>query len=124
MATVIRFARHGCKKRPFYRIVVADSRHRRDGRFIEKIGTFDAVRGEKVSIAQDRLEYWLSVGAQMSDTVRTRLDLHKRFPEGVPQEAKKGYHAPQKKVAPAPAPAEPAAAPAEAAEAPAEDKQE
>ena len=125
MATVIRFARHGSKKRPFYRIVVADSRNRRDGRFIEKLGTFDAVRGEKLTIARDRLEYWLSVGAQMSDTVRTRLNIHEKFPEGIPQPGrteKKGYTAPKP-----PAPKEEAAPAAQAeaaAEAPPQDKAE
>ena len=76
MATVIRFARHGSKKRPFYRIVVQDKRSRRDGRFIEKIGTFDPIGGDKLTVARDRLEYWLGVGAQMSDSVRTRVERH------------------------------------------------
>ena len=74
MATVIRFARHGCKKRPYFRIVVQDKRAPRDGRFIDHIGAFDPVKGESsVSIERDRLEYWLSTGAQMSDSVRNRL---------------------------------------------------
>jgi len=74
MATVIRFARHGCKKRPYFRIVVQDKRSPRDGRFIDHIGAFDPLKGEaSVSIERDRLEYWLSTGAQMSDSVRNRL---------------------------------------------------
>ena len=69
---VIRLARGGAKKRPFYRIVVADSRARRDGRFIEKIGFHNpmaAENEESLRIALDRLEYWQSEGAQASPTV-------------------------------------------------------
>ena len=74
MATVIRFARHGCKKRPYFRIVVQDKRAPRDGRFIDHIGAYDPLKGESsVVIARDRLQYWLSTGAQMSDSVRNRL---------------------------------------------------
>jgi len=69
---VIRLARGGAKHRPFYNIVVADKRLRRDGRFIERIGFYNpgAVEGEEgLRIAQDRLTYWKSVGAQPSPTV-------------------------------------------------------
>lgn len=69
---VIRLARGGSKARPFYHIVVADKRCRRDGRFIERIGFYNPIaRGNDVplNIAQDRLTYWLGVGAQPSDTV-------------------------------------------------------
>lgn len=69
---VIRLSRGGSKARPFYSIVVADKRVRRDGRFIERIGFYNprAVEGEEgLRIAQDRLSYWRSVGAQPSDTV-------------------------------------------------------
>lgn len=69
---VIRLARGGAKDRPFYSIVVADSRSRRDGRFIERIGFHNPIANEKqerVRIATDRLEYWRSVGAKMSDSV-------------------------------------------------------
>ena len=69
---VIRLARGGAKKRPFYSVVVADSRARRDGRFIERIGFYNpsAKEGtEGLRVAQDRYNYWLSVGAQPSDTV-------------------------------------------------------
>lgn len=70
MAVKIRLARHGAKKRPYYRIVVADSRARRDGRFIEEIGRYNpCVTPSFVSFKQDRLEYWLGVGAQPTDTV-------------------------------------------------------
>ena len=74
MATVIRFSRHGTKKKPFYRIVVQDHRSPRDGKFIENVGVFNPIKGETtLSVKRDRLEYWLSVGAQMSDSVRSTL---------------------------------------------------
>ncbi len=69
---VIRLARGGAKKRPFYNIVVADSRNRRDGRFIERIGFFNPIATEKeegLRLAADRITYWQSKGAQLSDTV-------------------------------------------------------
>ena len=69
---VIRLARGGAKKRPFYNVVVADSRTRRDGRFIERVGFYNplASEGEEgLRVAQDRLAYWQGVGAQMSPTV-------------------------------------------------------
>lgn len=68
----IRLARGGAKKRPFYSIVVADSRRARDGRFIEKVGFFNPIAAgqeEKVRIDIDRVEHWVGVGAQMSDRV-------------------------------------------------------
>ena len=69
---VIRLARGGAKKRPFYNMVVADSRTRRDGRFIERIGFYNPIASEKeegLRIVQDRLTYWRGVGAQVSPTV-------------------------------------------------------
>ena len=69
---VIRLARGGAKARPFFNIVVADKRNRRDGRFIERIGFYNpiaAAHEEGLRIAQDRLTYWKSVGAQASPTV-------------------------------------------------------
>ena len=69
---VIRLSRGGAKARPFYNIVVADKRVRRDGRFIERIGFYNPLaRGgeEALRIAQDRLSYWTGVGAQASDVV-------------------------------------------------------
>lgn len=72
---VIRLARGGAKKRPFYHIVVADSRCRRDGRFVERIGFHNPMapaHEEGLRIKLGRLDYWKSVGAQMSPTV-TRL---------------------------------------------------
>ena len=68
----IRLARGGAKKRPFYSIVVADSRRSRDGRFIEKIGFFNPIAAgqeEKIRIDLDRVEHWVGVGAQVSDRV-------------------------------------------------------
>jgi len=69
---VIRLARGGAKGAPFYNIVVADSRNRRDGRFIERIGFYNPVGkegAENVRIARDRLAHWTGNGARMSDTV-------------------------------------------------------
>ena len=67
----IRLRRVGAKKAPFYRIVVADSRAPRDGRFIEEIGTYDpSAEGDKLKVNLDRVKYWISNGAQPTDTVR------------------------------------------------------
>ncbi len=73
---VIRLSRGGAKARPFYNIVVADKRIRRDGRFIEKLGFYNPVAKdgeEKLRVAQDRLTYWRGVGAQASPTVERLL---------------------------------------------------
>lgn len=70
---VIRLSRGGAKKRPFYNIVVTDSRNRRDGRFVERLGFYNPVasgNAESLRIAQDRLSYWQGVGAQISPTVQ------------------------------------------------------
>lgn len=69
---VIRLARGGAKKRPFYNIVATDSRNRRDGRFIERIGFYNPIatgNAETMRIAADRLTYWQGVGAQLSPAV-------------------------------------------------------
>lgn len=69
---VIRFARGGSKNRPFFNVVVADSRNRRDGRFIERIGFYNPVNPEGADgmrIQMDRLTYWQDKGAQVSDAV-------------------------------------------------------
>jgi small subunit ribosomal protein S16 len=69
---VIRLARGGAKKRPFYNIVVADARNRRDGRFIERVGFYNPVASgaeQPLRVAFDRVEHWASNGAQMSPTV-------------------------------------------------------
>ena len=70
----IRLRRMGAKKAPYYRIVVADSRSPRDGRFIEEIGTYDPMaEGEKIKVDMDRAKYWIANGAQPTDTVRGLL---------------------------------------------------
>ncbi len=78
MATSIRLARGGSKKRPYYKIVVADSRSPRDGRFIERIGSYNPLLAkdspERVKLDADRAKHWLSVGAQPSDRVARFLD--------------------------------------------------
>ncbi len=77
MAVRIRLARHGRKKRPFYRIVVANSEAPRDGRFLEIVGTYDPMQEPAaVTIHHDRLQKWLDRGAQPSDTVRSLLAKH------------------------------------------------
>jgi small subunit ribosomal protein S16 len=76
MATRIRLTRRGSKKRPYYWIVVADSRSPRDGAYIEKIGTYDprSTDGEKARVDRERVERWLSTGAQPSERVARLLD--------------------------------------------------
>ncbi len=73
MATKIRLARGGSKKRPFYSIVVADVRASRDGNFIEKIGTYNPMlpkdNANRITLKQDRVQYWLGVGAQPTERV-------------------------------------------------------
>ena len=74
MAVRIRLARHGAKKRPFYRIVVADGESPRDGRYLEKVGTYDPLFDPaKVTLASERIKYWMDQGAKPSDTVRSIL---------------------------------------------------
>jgi small subunit ribosomal protein S16 len=71
MGLVIRLRRHGANKRPFYRIVVSDSRSPRDGRFVDQVGTYDpAFDPPKVTLKSDQVQHWLKSGAQPSDTVR------------------------------------------------------
>ena len=71
----IRLKRMGCKARPYYRLVVTDSRNSRDGRNIEELGYYHPLEGEKgtVSLKEDRIKYWLSVGAKASETVNSIL---------------------------------------------------
>lgn len=77
MALKIRLARGGSKKRPFYRVVVADAASPRDGRFVEKIGTYNPLleqgNAERLVINKERAQYWLSVGAQPTDRVNLFL---------------------------------------------------
>ena len=123
MALKIRLARGGSKKRPYYRIVVADVRNPRDGRFIEKLGTYNPLlskeSNERVTLQVDRIKYWLGVGAKPTDRVLRFLDaedIAKRPPRNNP---KKAIPKKDKEEAPAEeAPAEEATAeeaPAEAA---------
>ena len=74
----IRLSRTGAKKQPTYRIVVADEDFKRDGRFLENIGTYDPkFNPVKLTVKEDRLKYWVSKGAQTTDTIRTLLKAKK-----------------------------------------------
>ena len=87
---VIRLARGGAKKRPFYNIVVADSTERRDGRFIERVGFYNpmAAGGEQgLRVALDRVTHWAGAGAQLSPTVRRLVGQAKKAQAGVPAAA-------------------------------------
>jgi small subunit ribosomal protein S16 len=78
---VIRLARGGSKKRPFYNIVVANSRQRRDGRFIERVGFYNPVASgaaESLRVAVDRVNYWVGVGAQLSATAERLINQAKK----------------------------------------------
>ena len=85
MSVKIRLKRMGAKKRPFYRIVVADSRSPRDGRFIETVGTYNPLTDpETVTLKEEKVMNWLNNGAQPSDTVRnilSRNGVMKKFHE-------------------------------------------
>jgi small subunit ribosomal protein S16 len=129
MAVKIRLARGGTKKRPYYRVVVADERAPRDGRFIEKVGTYNPLlpgdNAERVTLNLERIQHWLSKGAQPTDRVLRFLDaagVLKREPRLNPEKSKPGKKADEraearkKKEEAASAPAEqPAEAPAAAA---------
>src|SRR6478672_4883090 len=100
MALAIRLSRGGAKKRPYYRIVVADSRRARDGRFIEKLGTYNPLLAkdspERVKLDADRISHWLSVGAQPSDRVLRFLDaagIRERAARNNPNKGKPGEKA-------------------------------
>ena len=80
MAVSIRLRREGAKNRPYYRVVVADSRSPRDGKFIEILGTYDPKQtGQNSSFSAERAEYWISKGAQPSDTVRSLIKKQKKM---------------------------------------------
>ena len=137
MAMKIRLARAGSKKRPFYRVVAADSRMPRDGRFIEKLGTYNPLLSkdseERVKMDMERVQYWLGHGAQPTDRVARMLEAAGVLPakeRNNPNKAKPGKKAVERseeKAAKLAAPAEEVAAeeaPAEevaAEEAPAEE---
>ncbi|MEL6374440.1 MAG: 30S ribosomal protein S16 [Pseudomonadota bacterium] len=78
MTVKIRLARGGAKKRPYYSIVVANSRDPRDGRFIERVGSYNPLlpkdHGDRIQLVEDRIKHWLSVGAQPTDRVARFLD--------------------------------------------------
>ena len=127
MPLKIRLARAGAKKRPFYRIVVADSRAPRDGRFIEIVGTYNPIlpKGDenRVMLKTERIQHWQSVGAQPTDRVLRFLDaagLATRAPRNNPQKAVPGKKA-QERAKAAEEAREAAAAEAQADEAPAAD---
>ena len=126
MALKLRLARAGTKKRPYYHVVVADARSPRDGRFIEKIGTYDPKlldTSKRVTLLAERAQHWLGVGAQPTDRVLRFLDaagILKRAPRNNPERAKPGKKANERVEARAKAAADKAAAAAApAAEAPA-----
>ena len=105
MAVSIRLRREGALNRPYYKVVVADSRSPRDGKFIEIIGTYDPKKpGHNSTLKLDRIEHWISKGAQPSDTVRSLIKKNKK------------QSAPAEPVAAAAAPSAPAEEPAVAPE--------
>jgi small subunit ribosomal protein S16 len=92
MTLRIRLARAGAKKRPFHRIVIADSRYPRDGRYLERLGTYNPMlaKDKRVDLELDRVKHWLSKGAQPSDRVARFLDaagLMKRKARNNPEKA-------------------------------------
>ena len=119
MSLKIRLARAGTKKRPYYHVVIADARSPRDGRFIEKIGTYDPKledKSKRVNLITERVQHWLSVGAQPTDRVERFLDaagLLKREARSNPKKGEPGKKAQERAAAKAEAAAA-AAAPAEA----------
>jgi small subunit ribosomal protein S16 len=119
MSLKIRLSRAGAKKRPFYRIVIADSRYPRDGRFIEIVGTHEPIlpkdSDKRTVLNVERIQHWLKAGAQPTDRVLRFLDaagLAKRTPRNNPEKAKPGKKA-QERAAAAAGAAEAPAAPAE-----------
>ncbi len=127
MSLKLRLARAGTKKRPYYHVVVADARSPRDGRFIEKIGTYDPKlvdKEKRVNLLAERVTHWLSVGAQPTDRVARFFDaagLLKRDPRNNPERAVPGKKSTERAEAKAKAIADKAAADAAPAPAPAEE---
>ncbi|BBB14149.1 30S ribosomal protein S16 [Sphingopyxis sp. FD7] len=131
MATSIRLARGGSKKRPYYKIVVADSRSPRDGRFIERIGSYNPLLAkdnpERVKLDTERAKHWISVGAQPTDRVARFLDaagVKERAARNNPKKAEPGEKARERAEEKAAKQAEAAEAAAAAAAAPAEEAPE
>jgi small subunit ribosomal protein S16 len=114
MAVSIRLRREGAKNRPYYKVVVADSRSPRDGKFIEIIGTYDPKKPDHNSTLKlDRIDHWISKGAQPSDTVRSLIKKNKKQTAST-EPAAAAPSAPAEEPAAAPEPVaaqEPAAAP-------------
>jgi small subunit ribosomal protein S16 len=99
---VIRLSRGGAKKSPFFNLVVADSRNRRDGRFIERVGFYNpSASGEAqgLHVNQERVNYWTGVGAQLSDTVKRLVKLHSTGAEGMANAKAKDQEKAKEKVA-------------------------
>ncbi len=129
MAVAIRLSRGGAKKRPYYRIVVADGRAPRDGKYLEQIGTYNPMlpkdSGERVKLNEDRARHWLSVGAKPSDRVHRFLDaagILERAPRNNPNKGEPGEAAKERAEEKAAKLAEAEEAAKEAAEAPAEEE--
>jgi small subunit ribosomal protein S16 len=79
MSVRIRLSRHGAKKKPFYRVVVADGRYPRDGRYIEQVGTYDPnLTPGGIKLNQEKLENWIKRGAQPTETVSQLMAKHKK----------------------------------------------
>jgi small subunit ribosomal protein S16 len=119
MSLKIRLSRAGAKKRPFYRIVVADARAPRDGRFVEKLGTFDPMKAKddagRLVLDQEKAKGWIAKGAQPTDRVLRLLDglgLAKREARNNPQKAQPKKKAQERAAAAAAAAAKAAEAPA------------
>ncbi len=100
MALKIRLARGGAKKRPFYRIVVAEATSPRDGRFVERVGSYNPMlasdHADRVVLNVERIQYWLSVGAQATDRVQLFLS-RANLVKAEPQTAKPKKSAPKKR---------------------------
>lgn len=79
MAVKIRLARHGARKAPYYRIVVADSRARRDGRYIEQVGTYNPLtEPKKVTMDLEKIDTWIAQGAKPTETVARLIDAQRQ----------------------------------------------
>ena len=133
MAVSIRLRREGALNRPYYKVVVADSRSPRDGKFIEIIGTYDPKKtGHNSTLKLDRIDHWISQGAQPSDTVRSLIKKNRKQttsapaeveaaqPEQGPAQEAPAQEAPAQEAPAQEAPAQEAPASEESAAAPAE----
>ncbi len=100
MSVSLRLSRGGSKKRPYYKIVVANSRSPRDGKFLEQVGTYNPLLAkddaDRVRLVEDRVKYWIGVGAQPTDRVARLLDkagIKERAPTNNPKKAEPGQKA-------------------------------